>query len=85
MKINQTTHFRRTLLALRNRREGGFVATVLYIALLTIMLMLATAGGMAMIHLHKEVKVLEREEIKRLNLSATNSVSHVSVTEVNSK
>ena len=55
--------------------EGGFAATVLSIALLVIMLMLATAGGMALIHLHDEVKVLERQQIKRLNLSETNSVA----------
>lgn len=87
MKISQTTQFRRNRLALKNRKEGGFVATILFIALLTIMLMVTTAGGMAIIHLHNEVKVLEREQIKRLNFSATNSVSiaHVNVTEMNSK
>ena len=86
MKFSQTTRFRRDRLAFKSRKQGGFVATVLFIALLTIM-MLATAGGMAIIHLHREVKVLEREQIKRLNLSATNSVSiaHVNVVEVNSK
>ena len=87
MKISQTTHFRRRRIALQNQKQGGFVATVLFIALLTIMLMLATAGGMAIIHLHREVKILEREQIRRLNLSETNSVAiaHVSVTEANSK
>ena len=87
MKIPQTTRFRRNRLALQNRKEGGFVATVLFIALLAIMLTLATAGGMAIIHLHNEVKLLEREQIKRLNSSITNSVAvaHKGITRVNSK
>lgn len=57
------------------------MATALFIGLLAIMLMLATAGGMALIHLHDEVKVLERQQIKRLDLSVTNSVaiSHMSI------
>jgi hypothetical protein len=55
--------------------EGGFVATVLCIGLLVVILMLATAGGMALLHLHDEVRVLEKQQIKRLDLSATNSVT----------
>ncbi|HTV39500.1 MAG TPA: hypothetical protein VMF08_02920 [Candidatus Sulfotelmatobacter sp.] len=63
------------------------MATVLFITLLAIMLTLATAGGMAIIHLHNEVKTLEREQIRRLSLSATNSVAgaHANVTALNSK
>lgn len=57
-----------------DRKEDGFVATVLCLGLLVIMLMLATAGGMALIHLRDEVKVLERQQIKRLHVSETNSV-----------
>jgi hypothetical protein len=70
-----------------DRREDGFVATMLFISLLAIMLMLATAGGMALIHLHDDVKVLERQQIKRLDTSLTNSVaiSHVSITRVETK
>ena len=87
MKTPQTTRSRRNRLPLQNRTEGGFVATVLFIALLAIMLMLATAGGMAIIHLHNEVKLLEREQIKRVDLSTTNSVAVArgSVAGVNSK
>jgi hypothetical protein len=72
---------------LHGRREDGFVATMLFIGLLAIMLMLATAGGMALIHLHDEVKVLERQQIKRLDTSITNSVaiSHASITRVETK
>lgn len=83
MKISLTKRFSRA----RFGKEGGFAATVLFITLLTIMLLLATAGGMALIHLHKEVKVLEREQIKRLNSSITNSVAipPANVTPMNSK
>lgn len=56
-------------------KQGGFVATLLFFALLVIMLMLATAGGMALVHLHDEVKVLEQQQIKRLDLSVTNSAA----------
>lgn len=59
----------------RPRAEDGFAATVLFIGLLAIMLMLATAGGMAVVHLHNEVKVLERQQIKRFDVAATNSVA----------
>jgi hypothetical protein len=71
----------------RNREEGGFVASVMFIGLLAVMLMLATAGGMAVLHLHDEVKVLERQQIKRLDLSATNSVasSQLSITREDTK
>lgn len=71
----------------RNQKENGFVATVLFIGLLAIMLMLAMAGGMAIIHLHDEVKVLQRQQVKRLNLSVTNSlvISQMTITKVDQK
>lgn len=59
-----------------NTGENGFVATTLFIALLVVMLMLATAGGAAILHLHDEVKVLEHQQIKRLEFSATNSLTY---------
>jgi hypothetical protein len=61
--------------SLKSRGEDAFVATVMFIALLVIMVMLATAGAMAIIHLHNEVRVLERQQIKRLDISVTNSVA----------
>ena len=54
--------------------EGG-MATVIFIALLAIMLMLVTAETSALIRLHREVKLLEQHQIKRLNGPQTNSVT----------
>lgn len=52
----------------QNRKENGF-ATIVFISLLTIMVLLAMANTMALIHLHREVKLLEQQQIKRLNES----------------
>ena len=69
------------------RNESGFVATVQFIALLAIMMLLATANAMALYHLHREVRALEQQQIKRLNASETNSVAigHFNVTITESK
>ena len=55
------------------RREDG-MATVLFIALLAIMLILVTAESRALIHLHREVKLLEQQQLKRLNVQSTNTI-----------
>jgi len=86
----KTTHKKTPVLyraAIHGRREDGFVATVMFIGLLAIMLMFATAGGMALIRLHDEVNVLERQQIKRLDLSVTNSaaISRVSLSKADTK
>jgi hypothetical protein len=57
-------------------RERG-MATVLFIALLAIMLVLVTAESRALIRLHREVKLLEQQQIKRMNAATTNAVSNV--------
>lgn len=57
------------------RKESGFVATVEFIALLTIMMLLAIANARALYHLHREVRFLEQQQVKRLNASETNSVA----------
>ena len=62
-----------------NARERGVVATVLFIALLAIMLILVTAESRALFHLHREVKFLEQQQIKRLNTVPTNSVSVINL------
>src|ERR1700722_4284959 len=59
----------------KRRKQSGFVATVQFIALLAIMVMLATANAMALYRLHREVRVLEQQQIKRLNPPGTNSVA----------
>jgi hypothetical protein len=87
MKTQLKKKFMQRQSGCRGQKEGGFVATVLFLGLLVIMLMLATAGSMALTHLHDEVKVLQRQQIKRLNLSVTNSVanSHVIIPKANAK
>jgi hypothetical protein len=59
--------------------ERGF-ATFIFIVLLSIMLILVTAESGALFHLHREVKLLEQQQIKRLNLSQTNAPSVASLT-----
>jgi hypothetical protein len=56
------------------RSEGG-MATVIFIALLAIMMILVTAEGSALFHLHREVKFLERQQTKRLDASQANSAA----------
>jgi hypothetical protein len=58
-----------------NASERGMVATVLFIALLAIMLILVTAESRALFQLHREIKFLEQQQVKRLNTMPTNSVS----------
>ena len=60
-------------LAAPRRNEGGS-ATVVFIALLAIMAMLVTVNGKALFRLHREVKFMEQQQIKRLNASQTNVV-----------
>jgi hypothetical protein len=48
------------------------MATVIFIALLAIMLILVMAESRALIQLRREVKFLQKQQIKRLNLSQTN-------------
>ena len=45
------------------------------------MLVLVTAESGALFHLHREVKLLEQQQIKRLKLSQTNATPVVSLTE----
>jgi hypothetical protein len=54
--------------------EGGSV-TVIFIALLAVMMILVTAEGRALFQLHREVKLLEQQQLKRLNNWQTNSVA----------
>jgi hypothetical protein len=54
------------------RNEEG-LATMLFIALLAILLLLVSASSMALIRLHHEVRFLEQQQIKRLNSWQTNS------------
>ena len=66
MKIQQTNPSRKS--------ENG-MATVVFIALLLIMMILVTAESRALIQLHREVKLLEQQQIKRLDGSSTNAIT----------
>jgi hypothetical protein len=52
------------------RSEDGMV-TVIFIALLAIMMILLTANSRALLHLRREVKFLEQQQIKRLDVANT--------------
>jgi len=56
------------------RSEGGSV-TFIFIVLLSIMVILVTVNGKTLFRLHREVKLLEQQQIKRLNGSQTNTVA----------
>ena len=58
----------------RQKNERG-MATIVFIALLAIMMILVTAESRALIQLHREVRFLEQQQIKRLNAPTTNSIS----------
>jgi hypothetical protein len=57
----------------RSHERG--MATVLFIALLAIMLMLVMAESRSLFQLHREVKLLQQQQIKRLNASSTNTIA----------
>jgi hypothetical protein len=59
----------------RKHSDERGLATVVFIALLAIMLILVTAESRALFQLHREVKFLERQQLKRLNPPTTNTVS----------
>jgi hypothetical protein len=58
-----------------DRKGERGMATVVFIALLAIMMILVTAESHALFRLHREVKLLEQQQIKRLNNFPTNSVA----------
>jgi hypothetical protein len=73
MKI-QRDHF--------NRKGERGMATLVFIALLAIMMILVTAESRALFNLHREVKLLEQQQIQRLDHLQTGSVA---VTQPDSK
>ena len=54
--------------------EGGSI-TLVFITLLAIMMILVIAESRALIHLRREVKFLEQQQMKRLNPPPTNAVT----------
>jgi hypothetical protein len=51
------------------RGQDGII-TVIFIALLAIMMIVIMVQTSSLIRLHREVKLLERQQIKRLNAAA---------------
>ena len=60
---------------IRLKKSERGMTTVIFIALLAIMMILVTVETSALIRLHREVKLLEQQQIKRLNGPQTNSVT----------
>ncbi len=58
------------IFAARRRQRGS--AVVVYLALLAIMVILSAANSNTLLHLHRELNLLNQRQIKRLNASATN-------------
>ena len=58
----------------RTKRSQNGMATIIFIGLLAIMMILVTAESKALFNLHREVKFLEQKQVKRLNASQTNSI-----------
>ena len=62
------------------------MATIMFITLLAIMMLLAAANAMALIRLHREVKFVEQQQIKRLSAPQTNSApAALTIPSLNSK
>ena len=57
------------------RRSESGMATIIFIALLAIMMILIMAESRALFQLHREVKFLEQKQIKRLNNPPTNAIA----------
>lgn len=64
---------------MRHSRSESGMATVLFIALLAIMMVLVMVENSSIIRLRREVKLLEQQQIKRLNGQRTNVVSTATV------
>lgn len=59
-----------------NHRQSGS-AVLIMITLLAVMLLLLTANSSALLHLHRELKLLDQRQVERLNASQTNVVTSV--------
>jgi hypothetical protein len=57
------------------RRNEHGSTVVFFIALLAIMMILVGTNSRSLFHLHREIKLLEQQQIKRLDASQTNTVA----------
>jgi len=62
----------------RHSRQSGS-AVLIFITLLAIMLMLITANSSALLHLHRELKLLDQRQVERLNASQTNATDRATL------
>jgi len=67
MNIPRSVHVR------RHSQDGSAVLVLL--ALLVIMAMLVTANSSTLLHLHREMKLLDQRQAERLNASQTNATA----------
>ena len=56
------------------RHQSG-MATLIFMALLGIMMILVAANVTMLVHLHSTEKLIEQKQIQRLNTSQTNAVT----------
>jgi hypothetical protein len=73
MKNFRQTHLPAGPGFLAGKRSEHGMATLIFITLLAIMMILVTAEARALFQLHREVKFLEQQQIKRLNSTSTNA------------
>jgi hypothetical protein len=62
----------------QHHRQSGS-AVLIFITLLAIMLMLITANSSALLHLHRELKLLDQRQVERLNTSQTNATDRATL------
>ena len=60
----------------KRRSESGLISVV-FLVLMAIMVILVAANSRSLAHLHRETKLLERQQIQRLAEVGTNGVAAV--------
>jgi hypothetical protein len=60
----------------RPKSESGLV-TLLFVVLLSIMMILITAESRSLYNLHRDVKLLEQQQVKRSGITSTNATTTV--------
>ena len=71
------------ILSGRHRQKGSVVLILLI--LLVIMSLLAAANSDALLHLHREVNLLEHRQVERLNAMSATATNTVSTAHTESK
>ena len=63
-------------LTARNHNQSG-MATLVFVVLLAIMMILVTAEARSLIRLRQETHFLQQQQIKRLNMTTTNTITRI--------